>query len=457
MRSLRKSVIFGILFWALFAVVLAFFLLISFFQSFSLARFDSDLAAHHRRVAVAMVDTRGDPELLQAYLKFPDFQNTLSGLYWQIVPSDGELMTSPSAAFEVVALPTEVTSEPVFFEGAGPDGLVRGLHQRISLEDGSIWVVSVAKSLALLAAERDEVRSAVLKAIMITAVIGVTGVVLQMAFVLRPLTQMGREVSSRWEAGEALKVESYPTEVTPLIVDINTLLERNRGVVESARRQAADLAHALKTPTAVIRNVLERPRRGAKDIEEAKDALDRVDAQILRSLARIRAGNASAMAYKTDVRNSCNRLARLFRIPRDDRPLLIDVSVPEDLSVMMDQQDLEEVLGNLLENAVRHRNEFIRVTASREDDIVAIFVEDDGPGVPEDKRMDVLEPGRRLDTSLPGTGLGLAIAHDLVTAYDGGIELDVSKDLGGLSVVLLLPQTGHLKAHHTEDDANRQA
>lgn len=444
MRSLRGRVIRGIVFWATVAVLLSFILLISFFRAYSKREFDNRLASHELQVLIALADTRGDPDLLNAYLTNPEFRNAYSGLYWQIIAQNGDVLTSPSAAFGRIEVPDDVGPESLSFDGDGPDGEVRGLHKMVSLDDGSEWIVSVAQSLAILRAVQAEAEAGFLTALLITASVALTGVGIQMIFILRPLTQMREEVAGRWHAGEALKPEAYPSEVSPLIADINVLLSRNRGIVESARRQTADLAHALKTPTAVIRNVLERPRRGAKEIAEAREALDRVDAQIMRSLARIRAGNAAAMAYRTEVLVSCERLARLFRAMRTDRPLKLEILVPAGLTVMVDQQDLEEVLGNLLENAFKWRREVIRVSAAVEEEIVAIFVDDDGPGVPEEQRINVLEPGRRLDVSAPGTGLGLAIATDLVSAYDGGLELDTAPELGGLRVAVLLPQKGSL-------------
>ncbi len=453
MRSLRRSIIRGIYLWVGIGVVLCFFLLLTVFQNYSQRRFDQALASHHRQVVIALADTRGDPDLLQAYLTYPDFRITLSGLYWQVEQQDGTIITSPSTAFETIEHPQPDNNDLETFEGVGPDGRVRGMHQQITLDDGSVWTVIVAQSLAVLERDRKEVGSGFVLALIVAAAIGLIGVGFQMRFILRPLTLLRSEVADRWQAGEALKTEAFPIEVSPLIEDINTLLTRNRGVVDSARRQAADLAHALKTPTAVIRNVLERPKRGAKDIGEAKEALDRIDAQILRSLARIRAGNAAAMAYRTNVRISCERLARFFNTMRGKKTMTVSVEVPEDLAVMMDQQDLEEVLGNLFENALKYGGHLLRVSASVEDEIVAIFVDDDGPGVPEERRTDVLHPGRRLDVSAPGSGLGLAIANDLVKAYGGGIELDTAPDLGGLRIVILLPQIGTLRPGGDEEPA----
>ena len=182
MRSLRRSVIRGILFWAMLTLVIGFVLLLSVFQVFAVRRFDQNLASLHRQVVVALADTRGDPNLMQNYLTFPEYQNALSGLYWQVQRSDGELVTSPSTAFGQLAVPPDVGSELQTYVGDGPDeGEVRGIHQQVLLEDGSSWTVSVAQSVAILARDREEVGARFLVALIATGAIGMFGVGIQIS------------------------------------------------------------------------------------------------------------------------------------------------------------------------------------------------------------------------------------------------------------------------------------
>lgn len=443
MHSLRKRAIRGATMWAGITIIVSFIALISFFNAYSVQRFDNQLASHHRQMVIALGNSGGELNLINQYIDLPEYHIAFSGTYWQLTSPNGRTYVSPSMLDSKLELPPNTGPEIVIWEGEGPGGRVRGMHQRVALGGAEYWIVSVAQSLAGVDAERTEVRRGLLVALILIGAMGVTGVALQLSVVLRPLALLREDVESRWQAGETLDPTTYPEEVAPLVSDINLLLSRNRGVIDSSRRQAADLAHALKTPTAVLRNYLEKGQRKSKRLDQAKEALDRIDAQILRSLARIRAGNAAASANTTDLATSCERLARLFRAMPSEKPISVKLDVPQGLSVAIDRQDLEEVLGNLLENALNWNHKIIHISAWRETGKVVIFVDDDGPGIPEAKRADVMNPGQRLDVSAPGTGLGLAIVKDLITAYGGTIELSDAPELGGLRVILRLPYGGH--------------
>ena len=170
------------------------------------------------------------------------------------------------------------------------------------------------------------------------------------------------------------------------------------------------------------------------------NALDRIDAQIGRSLARLRAENASqTVNLSTDVAVSADRLKRLFlKIHRDDKVNLI-VDVDTTVRVPVDAQDLEEMMGNILENAFKWSREAVRLTAARDADKAIITIEDDGPGISDQQRETALVPGMRLDTAVPGTGLGLSISQDLASAYGGELKLGESEDFNGLKVQIVLP------------------
>jgi signal transduction histidine kinase len=439
MRSLRRRAIWGGVLWAALSAGLGFFALLVYFDRTSGLRFDAALAALHGQATVALANAEDDAEEMSLYLTDPAFQRPYSGLYWQASDGQGTLLASRSL-FDAT-LPDEPAAgqAATYWEGAGPDGPVRGIAQQVRLEDGAVWDLRVARSLADLDAERRLTRQSLAAAFALVAALSVLGAILLTRQALSPLGHLREDVLHRWDAGERLDPEAYPSEVAPLVADINTLLDRNRKVIDSARRQAADLAHALKTPVAVLRNEVERRVSRRDALAEAREAVDRIDAQILRSLARTRAGNAAAAGYRTDLAESAARLSRLFGRMPGAAARSIEVEVAESLTVGMDREDLEEVLGNLLDNAVKWARGKVRLTAGPLGAAVAVRVEDDGPGVPEDRRAEVLRPGARLDTSAPGTGLGLAIASDLVEAYGGTITLGASETLGGLSVTLVLP------------------
>lgn len=437
MTSLRRRAIWGGVGWAALSAGLGFFALLVYFDRTAALRFDAGLAALHGQAAVALAGAQGDAAAMDFYLTDPAFQRPYSGLYWQARGTDGTILASRSLFDATLPDMPPATGTAVYWEGAGPDGPVRGIAQQVQIENGGSWDLRVARALSELADERRLTRQSLAAAFALVAALSVLGAVLLLRQALSPLGHLREDVLHRWDSGEDLDPAAYPSEVAPLVEDINTLLARNRKVIEGARRQAADLAHALKTPVAVLRNEIERRARRKGDFAEAREAIDRIDAQILRSLARARAGHAAAAGYRTDLAESAGRLARLFgRLPKQ---VSLAVEVPPGLTAGMDREDLEEVLGNLLDNAVKWGRGRVRLTAGPLGAAVAVRVEDDGPGVPEDRRDEVLRPGARLDTKAPGTGLGLAIAADLVEAYGGSITLGQSEALGGLSVTLVLP------------------
>jgi signal transduction histidine kinase len=274
----------------------------------------------------------------------------------------------------------------------------------------------------------------------LVGLIGLAGSALIITTVLRPLRKLRADVATRWDKDEKLIPEDYPEEVSPLVCDINDLLHKNRQIVDGARRQAADLAHALKTPSAILRNELQALSDAGVGAHAAVEALDRIDAQLGRSLARMRAANTAELTHsRTDLSNSIDRFSRLFSsmAERDGKLLLADKT--DNLWVRMDTQDIEEILGNLLDNALKWSTKTVRMTAARGREGIIISIEDDGPGIPEQSHREALRSGGRLDTSKTGTGLGLAIAIDLLKAYGADLVLDKSRELGGLAARVFLP------------------
>lgn len=440
MWSLRRRAFWSVAVWGALSVTVAFFFMVAFFDTLAQVRFDRGLLIQHRLAVMAI--TLGDGQSdLDRFLDDAGYSTNASSRYWQVIRPDGTILASASlAGTRLPVLPTARDAPARVAQTQTALGPVRLAQQSLTL-DGGQWIISVADSLASLDYERRQTFRSLLVALGLVGLLGLLGASLQVSAALRPLGRLRDDVITRWEAGETLHPETYPEEVAPLVADINILLDRNRAVIESARRQAADLAHTLKTPLAILRNELDREgRRSKADKAVVRDALDRVDAQILRSLARIRAGNAAAVGYRTELAASVERLARLFRRAPDSEGRMIEIAIPDLIVVAMDRQDLEEALGNLMENALKWCRSKVRVSARAEDGTVMLSVDDDGPGIPEERREAVLRAGERLDTSSPGSGLGLAIVHDLVTAYGGRIDLTEAPALGGLRVTLFLPE-----------------
>jgi signal transduction histidine kinase len=442
MLSLRKRAWISGGLSALVAVTIGTLLLYSFLNQKVLERFDRTLTERHTQIVVALSNVPDDPGRLGDLIFDPVYQAPFSGRYWQVVGPTGDIYTSASLLEATLPVPDDRSNRLLLVDAYGPETeQVRIAHQVITLEDGSEWRVAVAESRAGLIAERAETRRSLILAFALVAALGLSSVLLQTAAIVRPIDKLRKDVAQRWERDEALNETDYPEEVAPLVSDINSLLQRNRDIVSRSRRQAADLAHALKTPTAILRNELTVLSEVGQDMNRALDALDRVDAQLGRSLARIRTSNSGETVFaRTDLTNSVNRFSRLFGAMANRDGKLLETVCEPDLTIRVDVQDIEEVMGNLLDNALKWCRKSIALTARTTSLGIEMIIEDDGPGIPEKDRSEAVRSGRRLDTSTPGTGLGLAIAIDLLNAYGAKLNLERSRSLGGLAVHILLPR-----------------
>lgn len=405
-------------------------------------RFDQTLLDRHTQLVVGLSVATQEPERLQMLLFDPSYRTPLSGRYWQVTGSDGQVYTSASLFGETFPEPNEAPPSLEVWNTFDSEGeAIRGVYQKITYEDGSVWGVSVAESQAELISERFETRRSLALAFALVGVIGIAGALLLVSLILRPLQKLLEDVAHRWESDNEFWSGDYPEEVAPLVGDINTLLNRNRDIVNRSRRQTADLAHSLKTPTSILRNELETLSYNGTNVGEAKNALDRVDAQLKRSLARMRASNTAESTYaRTDLSNSIARLSRLFSTMAEREGKSLETFCDENLSVRIDTQDIEEVIGNLLDNALKWSKSKVRLTVISAGGKIEVTVEDDGPGIPEDSKRDALRSGGRLDSSKPGTGLGLAIAVDLLSAYGANLSLESSASHGGLTARVSIPE-----------------
>ncbi|WP_019955886.1 sensor histidine kinase [Yoonia vestfoldensis] len=441
MTSLRGRAVIGGILWAAVTITLGFAGLQSFIDQGAERRFDELLLARLTQVVTAVENVAATPEAIQASVGDPAFARPMSGLYWQVENEFGQVYRSASLGQDTMPRPQMLTSEIVIDGFSGPMGEpVRGMSQTLTLADGSIWHVHVATSLRSLRQELAQLREIMLVAFTFVVVIGVVGALLQVSVTLRPIEKLRRDVQRRWISEGGLDHGKYPEEVAPLVYDIDTLLNRNREIVQQSRKQAADLGHAIKTPAAIIRNELETLARQGQPVSDAIAALDRLDAQLKRAFGRMRAQTGtSALPSATEMDRSLGRMVRAFSDMAQQRGLVLTSDYPPGLRLRMDPTDLEEVLGNLLDNAQKWAVSAIRLTATTDAGDVTILIEDDGPGIPPDQIALAMSSGQRLDNAKPGTGLGLSIAADLLQAYGSALMLDKSAELGGLRARFRLP------------------
>jgi len=445
MTSLRTRAVTGSVVWAVVAIMIGVFGLQTFLDRLTDNRFNELLENRHQQVVLAVANNGANPRTISNGLGDPAYDRPFSGQYWQVQRfSDGLIVTSDSLADELLPAPDPDLAAATIRSFVWTDDTpMRGIEEWITIEDGSRWHVHVASSLEGLAEDRRLLRSNLIAALGVISILGVLGAFLQASVTLRPLARLRNEVNARWDTEGALDPDAYPVEVVPLVTDINTLLERNRDIVSQSRRQAADLAHAIKTPSAIMRNELEKLRVAGQPVAQSIEALDRLDAQLTRSFARMRAdGSNAALASFTDLDTSLGRMTRAFAALARNAGKALDVDLEPNLKVRMDQADLEEIMGNLMDNAMKWCDQLVLVSAKTAGDDVVIVVADDGPGIKEEELGEATKGGRRLDTSKPGTGLGLAIAADLAHAYGGSLKLSRSEDLEGLEVAIRLKSSG---------------
>jgi signal transduction histidine kinase len=228
--------------------------------------------------------------------------------------------------------------------------------------------------------------------------------------------------------------------VEPLVHDLNLLLQDREHRVSRAVAKAGDLAHGLKTPLAILTQEIERATAAGQTEFAATlhEQVDRMRRQIDSHLAQARANAAGALGARANVRDAADALARAMHRLYADRRLAFGLEVAEDLAVKVPREDLEEMLGNLIDNGCKWARTRLLVSARADSDRVIIEVDDDGAGLDETMRQAVLHRGVRADETAPGSGLGLAIVRDLADAYGGAIALETSP-LGGLRAGLTLP------------------
>lgn len=258
---------------------------------------------------------------------------------------------------------------------------------------------------------------------------------------LSPLHELRARLADL-RAGRARRIEGqHPTEVQPLVEDLNAMLEDRERRVAHAQAKAGDLAHGLKTPLALLALEADKLRAAGHDApaEAIHEQIERMRGQIDHHLAQARAAAAGTLSdARCELSEAAHTLARTMLKLHAARPVAIDVRVAAPLMVRVQRQDLDEMLGNVLDNAARWAASRVVVDATSADGHVVVTVDDNGPGIAANLRESMLRRGVRADETKPGSGLGLAIVGDVAEVYGGTVELGASP-LGGLRVSLRLP------------------
>jgi signal transduction histidine kinase len=298
------------------------------------------------------------------------------------------------------------------------------------------WRFQVAQSREMIDTQIKQLRSTLFWSFFALGIGLLILAALQTFYGLWPLRRVRQDVAAIRSGAKTRITEDFPNEVRPLTDEINQLLAHSEEQAEEARRHAGNLAHALKTPLTVITNAA---TANAPDLAETvcREAIV-MRRQVDHHLARARAIGRRASAHaRATVWESLESVQRA--VDRLYEKVTVDIAGDKKAQVRVERQDLDEMLGNLVENAAKYGGGRVFVTVEPQDGMIDILVEDDGKGIPQQQREAIFQRGARLDTDKPGTGLGLAIVRDVAEIYGGKITLEESEDLGGLLARLSLP------------------
>lgn len=444
-QSLRLRLVAGGLVAILIALAIAGAGLVLVFERHVARTLAADLDVHLKQLLAGIdIDAKGNLVLTQQPGD-PRFSDPLSGLYWQISDDRGQLLRSRSLWDMTMNLaPDRIGPGEIHqHELVGPQGkqlLVAERAVTLSIDGKRVLVrLAVAADLARVSAAASAFARDLAIALALLACVLAIATWIQVSVGLRPLAALRRGVADIRTGRSRHLPSSVPAEVRPLVEEVNALVDAQEEEIERSRSRAADLAHGLKTPLAALAADASRlHERGehaiAEDIEAVGEAMGRnVDRELAR--ARVRARARTAGSSSTELAPLVRSLiATLSRTPAGSR-VRFEPDITDDFRVPFDRTDLAEVLGNLLENAVRHAAGRVRITAEPGPGAPSIAIEDDGKGIAPALLSRVLERGVRLDERGGGAGLGLAIVQDVLDAY--GWRLDLANSaLGGLRATI---------------------
>ena len=464
--SLRLRLLAGTLFWIAASIIAAGWGLGNLFQRHVEAQFHAELKTHLDQLTAQLtLDEKGQPALALP-LSDPRLSRPYSGCYWQIdeikdsndrTLATSGMLRSRSLWDHVLAVPQDTPANGEIHQHriAGPEGEALGMVERsVRIEetpDGK------PRSFRLIAAADESLMSepvarfsgALWLALGILGAGLVLAALVQVFVGLAPLRKLHAALG-KVRSGETPQLDGdFPAEIMPLVDEFNTVLAQNAEVVERARTQAGNLAHALKTPLSVLANAastnISATSGSPQQDELARLVIDQVGTarkQVDYHLTRAQAAATTRMpGTRTALRPIIDGLVRAMQRIHAERALELQVlPIPEALAFRGDAHDLQEMLGNLLDNACKWAAGHVDVSAGIEGGKLRIAIDDDGAGLATEQRNAVIQRGVRADEQVPGSGLGLAIVDDLARLYGGELTL-ADSPLGGLRSVLTLPAT----------------
>jgi len=446
-RSLAFRVIAFSTIWAVVALIVIYTVIATLYRQASERGFESLLSAH----LFNLIGSVGvsEPGVLTGGPDLGDlrFSEPNSGWYWAVEPVSQGLSGGLRSLSMTEALPSPSTTEVPFNASFQRNYRMEGIAgEEIEVLE-SEFVLDAKNRIARfrVMGNRSELESEIgifdRRLFTYLSLFGFGMIAINAIAILLGLRPLGRvrAALALVREGTAQRLDGrFPAEIEPLANETNALIDNNRRIVERSRTQVGNLAHSLKTPLAVLLNE-GRALGGAKG-KLIADQAEAMQSQVEHYLQRARvAAQRDSVVYRTPVAPVLQRMVRVMGKLDPDTELSL-ILPAEDIVFGGEREDLEEIIGNLLENAMKWARGKVQVSASpvlQQPGLFHIAIEDDGPGIPEERAREALKRGRRLDETKPGTGLGLAIVADLVNEYGGKLMLERSL-LGGLKAIVQL-------------------
>ena len=458
MRSLRFRLLSATLVAVTLAVVLAGLLLAGLFRDHVMRQFSQALTSQLDQVTARLeFDALGRPQIDPQTLSDPRWSRPYSGLYWQVNGPAGsqppDVLRSRSLWDTSLSLPSDVLAGAAVHvhEAPGPGGArLLVVERTITRGDAQAtpWRLAVAAELAGTVQAVDRFNGVLAASLAALAGLLCLAAVAQVFVGLAPLRALQRSVAAVREGTAGRLDGRFPSEVQPLIDDFNSVLDRNAEVVTRARTQAGNLAHAIKTPLTAMSQAaavaLQRPEPGTALATLVQEQVGVARRHVDWHLARARAAAAQGVpGARVELQPVVSGLLRAMERVHAERGLTLQSgAVASGLAFAGELQDLQEILGNLLDNACKWARHEVHVSAAAVESATGsrlqVVIEDDGPGIDAALRGAVMARGARLDESVPGSGLGLAIVNELAGLYGGSVHLG-SSPAGGLRVAVELP------------------
>jgi signal transduction histidine kinase len=443
--------------WVVIILVITGFVLSSVYRHAVERSFDRRLNVYLRTlIADATTPEDADSEHQQQSLGEPLFEIPLSGWYWQIsrVDPDKSDVRSSRSLWDKQLPKLEDSSDSLVSTAAGirigyaigpEDQRLRTIERQVDFGSDGKFLVTVAGDATEISDETRTFDYYLGGTFLALTFVLVFSTIFQVRFGLAPLKRISESLAAI-RSGRAERLEGeFPVEIAPLARETNALIEANREIVERARTHVGNLAHAIKTPLSVIVN--EANVHGAdpfadKVLEQTKVMRD----QLAHHLERARmAARVTVVGTITDVAPVVGGLCRTMEKIHRDRDIMIDYQINEQAKFCGERQDLEEMVGNLVDNACKWAQSRVSVevlvkaaTNSAQSPMLHILVDDDGPGLSPTEQVQAARRGQRLDESKPGSGLGLSIIVELAALYSGNLSLGQAP-IGGLRAELILP------------------